>query len=80
MASAIQVVAAVYASNNKGEDVTTRCQQIVGGGNDDIAVNNNTFGDPDPGSKKYFTITFVVSGGQTQYKGAEEGQTLDLVP
>ena len=76
----ITVSAAVYASNNTGRDVTAFCQAIVNTGSDDIPVNNTSFQDPDKGQKKYFTITFSVSGGPLQYMGAEEGTTLDLVP
>ena len=80
----INVTSAIYASNRKGKDVTQACVQILNPPdkppNDDIPVNNTSFGpDPDPNYKKYFTITFTVNG-QTQYMGAEEGTTLDVSP
>ena len=77
---ATKVVTAVYASNFLGEDVTKRCQQILTPPNNKIPVNNKTFGDPDGGNKKYFAITYTVDGGQQQYQGAEEGQTLTVPP
>ena len=78
--ASITIIAAVYASNNTGKDVTAVCNQLVSQGNDDIPVNNTSFGDPDHGQRKYFTITFSVNNGPPQYMGAEEGTTLDLVP
>ena len=52
--AAIKVNSAVYASNRTGKIVTKICQELVNTGNDDIPVNNTTFGDPDPGHIKYF--------------------------
>jgi hypothetical protein len=83
MSSSIKVIFAVYASENKGEIVTHKCQELVNTGNDDIPVNNNTFGDTDPGSKKYFTIMYTTPGPSGEpighAKGCQEGVTLDLV-
>ena len=76
----INVIAAVYASNNTGKDVTATCNNLVSGGSDDIPINNTSFGDPDHGEKKYFTITFSVNNGPPQYMGCPENTTLDLVP
>lgn len=77
--SAIKVISAAYASRNKGFDVTGKCQQLVDTGNDDIPVNNNTFGDPDVGETKYFTILYTINNGSLKAKGSEEGGNLDLV-
>ncbi len=77
--SAINVISAAYASGNKGFDVTAKCQQLVNNGNDDIPVNNNTFGDPDVGQTKYFTILYSINNGNIQAKGCQEGGNLDLV-
>jgi hypothetical protein len=77
----INVISAVYAGPNAGLDVTQVCQGIVDPGNDDIAVNNDTFTDPDVGTTKRFTIAYTTSPGAAAiYRGASEGDTLDLVP
>ncbi|PHR26023.1 MAG: hypothetical protein COA38_15830 [Fluviicola sp.] len=78
--SAINIVKAAYASENNGFDVTAKCQELVNNGNDDIPVNNNTFGDPDPGHAKYFTILYVTDKRTVGHaKGCGEGTSLDLV-
>ena len=78
--SAIKIVKAAYASVNTGYDVTAKCQELVNTGNDDIPVNNETFGDPDVGQTKYFTILYTTNGGRVgNAKGCQEGTTLDLV-
>ena len=80
---AIKVIFAVYASNRTGKIVTHKCQEIVNTGNDDIPVNNTTFGDSDPGHKKYFTIQYETYDSKGKpighAKGCQEGTTLDLV-
>jgi len=77
--SVLKINSAVYASLNKGIDVTTICQNLVDTGNDDIPVDNNTFTDPDAGFKKYFTISYTDSQGISKFKGCIEGDILDLV-
>jgi hypothetical protein len=75
----INVFSAVYAGANAGLDVTQACQQLVVNGNDDIPVNNDTFTDPDPFTPKRFTIGYTTTpGGPARYRGALEGDTLDL--
>jgi len=77
----ITVSAAVYASKNRGRDVTDTRQEIVNTGNSEINVISETFPpDPDHGKKKHFTITLSVNNGPLQYMGAEEGTTLVLPP
>lgn len=76
---AIKIIDAVYASETSGADVTFQCQKIVDTGNDDIPVNNNTFGDPSPGQHKYFTISYTINNGPIIYKGCQENNGLDLV-
>jgi hypothetical protein len=76
---AINVIIAVYASKIGGADVTQACQRIVDTGNDDIAVNNNTFGDPSPLNQKFFTISYTINNGPLLYKGCQEGDVIDLV-
>ncbi|MDF1696002.1 MAG: hypothetical protein P1U56_09230 [Saprospiraceae bacterium] len=52
--SALTIIKAIYSGASNGADVTAKCQSIVDTGNDDIAVNNNTFGDSDPNYHKVF--------------------------
>jgi len=76
----IQVLAAVYGTNNAGIDVTAICQNLVSNGNDDIPVNNDSMqGDPDPGATKSFGILYSLDGAQKLALTATEGQTLDLI-
>lgn len=74
---------AVYASNNKGEDVTPVVNALISDGNDDIPVNNVSFGDPDVGATKYFMVWYTSSGlnsGNPIGLAAQEGATVDLIP
>ena len=75
----IKIIAAVYAANKEGKDVTQDCIQIVAGGSNVIPVNDTTFGEPDYGATKYFTITYS-NGAQTFYQGCQEGTNLVLSP
>jgi hypothetical protein len=77
------ILQAIYASNNKGLDVTATVQSITASGNDDIPANNATFGDPDVGSLKYFTVWYTSPGlnnGNPVGLACSEGQTIDLIP
>lgn len=79
----ITVLQAIYASANKGVDVTKICQGLVDKGNDDIKVNNTTLGgDPDSGNPKGFQITYTLrsTGNAVYAMTAGEGEKLDLVP
>jgi hypothetical protein len=80
----ITVLAAVYGTTTKGNNVTALCQQIVDNGNDDILVNNtNMGGDPDPGVVKSFGILYTNPGlnnGNPIALGCLENTSLDLVP
>lgn len=80
----ITVLQAIYASANKGVDVTKICQGLVENGNDDIPVHNDTFGgDPDENNLKRLQITFTLgsTGNQVVYAmTADENTTLDLIP
>lgn len=81
--SNVTISLAVYASNNKGEDVTSQVVSIIDNGNDDVPVNNNSFGDPDPGSTKYFLVWYTagnINGGNPIGLAAVEGASVDLVP
>jgi hypothetical protein len=74
---------AVYASNNKGEDVTADVTSIIEFGNDDVPVNNTSFGDPDVGSTKYFLVWYTavnLNGGNPVGLACDENATIDLVP
>ena len=78
--SAIKIIKAAYASVNTGFDVTAKCQELVNTGNDDIPVNNETFGDPDFGQTKYFTVLYTTNDGKTGHaKGCHENTNLDLI-
>ncbi|TWB14060.1 hypothetical protein FBZ89_118113 [Nitrospirillum amazonense] len=79
----ITVLNAVYGTTKNGFDVTETCQGLVNDGNDDIAVNNDTFGDPDKGNKKSFGILYKspqLNNGAPIALGCIEGTVLDLVP
>lgn len=79
----ISILLAVYASNSQGEDVTSQVQAMVANGNDDIAVNNSSFGDPDSGATKYFLAWYTadgVNGGNPIGLAAVENQNVDLIP
>ena len=79
----IKILTAVYASANKGEDVTQQVIQIISSGNDDILADNGSFGDPDPGSWKYFFVWYVappVNNGNPIGLACAEGQSIDLIP
>jgi hypothetical protein len=56
---------------------------LVNNGNDDIPVNNQTFGDPNVGAKKSFGIIYASSDlnhGVPIALGCGENATLDLMP
>jgi hypothetical protein len=77
------ILQAVYASNNKGIDVTATVQSITSTGNDDVPATNATFGDPDVGAPKYFMVWYTAPGvnnGNPIGLACAEGQTIDLVP
>ncbi len=79
----VSILLAVYASNNKGFDVTSQVAAMIANGNDDIAVNNTSFGDPDPGADKFFQVLYKADGlndGNPIGLAAAEGQTVDLIP
>jgi hypothetical protein len=79
----LTVLQAIYASNNSGIDVTPQAQAILVNGNDDITPSNAIFGDPDPGSKKYFMIWYTappLNGGDPIGLACAEGDSLDLIP
>jgi hypothetical protein len=79
----VSIKLAVYASNNKGEDVTAEVQAMIVNGNDDVPVNNTSFGDPDNGSTKYFLVWYTADGinnGNPIGLAAVENQTADLIP
>lgn len=79
----VSILLAVYASNNKGIDVTSQVAAMIVNGNDDVAVNNSSFGDPDPGATKYFQVLYTADGlnnGNPIALAAVEGQTVDLIP
>ena len=78
------VLAAIYGTTTKGNNVTALCQQLVDTGNDDILVNNtNMGGDPNPGVVKSFGILYTnpaLNNGNPIALGCQENATLDLVP
>jgi hypothetical protein len=77
----IKVIAAVYGTTHKGNDVTKLVRNQLSGGSDDIVVNNDTMGeDPDFGGFKRFGILYRVDDGPKQARAGIEGDTIDLVP
>ena len=79
----LTIALAVYASNNKGYDVTSQVTALTEFGNDDVTANNDNFGDPDPGATKYFMVWYTspsVNGGNPLGLACGEGGTIDLIP
>lgn len=80
----VAILAAVYASNNKGVDVTSVVANLTSTGNDDIPATNAEMGvDPDPGSPKYLMIWYTAPGlnnGNPVALACSEGTTIDLIP
>jgi hypothetical protein len=79
----VQILQAIYASNNKGIDVTAIVTSLISQGNDDIPATNESFTDPDPGSGKYFMVWYQVPGLNNSNPiglACSEGTTIDLVP
>lgn len=79
----LTIALAIYASNNKGSDVTSQVTTLTEFGDDDVTANNNNFGDPDPGATKYFMVWYTspsVNGGNPQGLACAENQTVDLIP
>ena len=80
---AVTINLAVYASNNKGIDVTPVVASLIAQGNDDVPVNNATFTDPDFGAAKYFFVWYTVDGINSDNPiglATAEGTNADLVP
>jgi hypothetical protein len=80
----ITILQAVYASNNKGVDVTGIVAGLVSTGNDDVPATNEALGgDPDPGSTKYLMVWYSaanLNGGSPVGLACSEGTTIDLMP
>lgn len=75
----VTIVQALFGSANQGWDVTQTCQWLVSNGATAIQVNIGTFGDPDPGNLKTFSIVYTAVGGGKQYLLAcQENTTLNL--
>jgi len=77
----ISVLRAVYASNQKGLDVTALCQDMVNSGQTVLAIDNHGFTDPDPGQAKRFMISFLspgLNGGQPICLACPENTQLNL--
>lgn len=54
---------------------------MVSNGNDDVEITNGRMGgDPVPGVKKQFGVVYTMPNGQTVFRSATEGETIDLVP
>ncbi|MEO0468273.1 MAG: hypothetical protein AAF206_01535 [Bacteroidota bacterium] len=78
---ALNILAAVYGSDNAGADVTERVRELTVTGNDDITISNgNLGGDPVPNVKKRLAVIYQLPTGQVLSRTGEEGTTIDLVP
>lgn len=77
---AITVIAAVYGTSSKGNDVTAIVQARLDAGNDDVLVDNDELGgDPDVGIVKQFGILYTLPDGTTCARCAVEGDKLELI-
>ncbi|TBR43547.1 hypothetical protein CBF23_005060 [Marinomonas agarivorans] len=75
----ITVLAATYATGNKGKDVTNQVQALVLNGQTSFQVNNTTMkGDPDVGTVKHFSMTYIKDEGPIHYRGVREGDTVTI--
>ncbi len=76
---AINVFSAVYASPNKGVDVTDQCVDLVSKGTTSFTIDPASFGipDPDPNVVKGFTIKYRING-VTKCKGGKDGDSITL--
>jgi hypothetical protein len=79
---AIEVIAAVYGTTNKGKNVTQLMKtRIEKKNHDDVKVTNDEMGgDPDFGGFKRFGILYRVNDGPKQARAGVEGDTIELVP
>jgi hypothetical protein len=82
--SPLQVKFAVYGALPNGDrsearafDVTSVVQATLNRSGGPVACNNNTFGDPSPGSQKHFAAV-VTRGGKDFHFACIEGQTIDF--
>lgn len=83
----LTINSAIFASNNKGIDVTAIVQKAVSSGSDDIVVACGKTAlfpvDPDPGHTKWFGVSVTgpgFNGGNPYFLGCREGTSLDLAP
>jgi hypothetical protein len=77
---AIRVLGAAYGSKTAGVDVTQVVQQRLDAGNDDVIVDNNSFGDPHPGETKRFGIVYqLLDTGEVRARCATENERFELV-
>ncbi|MCA4895430.1 MAG: hypothetical protein ING84_10540 [Cytophagales bacterium] len=76
---AINVLSAVYASPNKGVDVTEQCIDLMSNGTTSFKIDPTSFSiqDPDPYVVKGFTIKYRING-TTKCKGGKDGDSITL--
>jgi hypothetical protein len=76
---AINVLSAVYASPNKGVDVTEQCIDLVSNGTTSFIIDPTSFKIPDPdfGVTKGFTIKYRINS-VTKCKGGKDGDSITL--
>lgn len=63
----VTIVKALFGSSNQGWDVTQTCQWLVANGATAIQADIGTFGDPDPGNLKTFSVIYSGVGSAQQY-------------
>jgi hypothetical protein len=76
-----KVIAAVYGTTKKGNDVTKLVQKRLDRGNDEVVVSNAEMGgDPQPFGFKRFGILYTVNNEKKpQARAGVEGDTIELV-
>jgi hypothetical protein len=76
--SGLRINRAVYASQSRSRDVTSRLNSQIQGGQLNAVVNNQTMGgDPDPGHAKTLTVDYSLNG-RNQQAIIRENDTLRL--
>jgi hypothetical protein len=76
--ASLQILEAVYGSDDGALDVTQTVKEAESGGRVEIVASNSTFGsDPAPGKAKSLRVTYRINGSLAE-KTVGEGRTLML--
>lgn len=75
----ISIQTAIYGTLTTGKDVTSEVEALVLSGKNRFQITNTTMaGDPDPGTTKYFAVSYMKDDGSLEYRAAREGDTIDI--